>query len=82
MISDEFDRRTMANMEVALEQVCRLYPDQLAGHEARRLVAAAILESAQCGRKNLGQLTLAATRAVSQLRPTAPSQPGSRERLS
>jgi len=82
MISDEFDRMTMANMEVALERACQLHPDQFEGHEARRLVAVAILESAQCGRKNLGQLTLAATRAVLRLRPAALSRPESRERRS
>ena len=82
MIFDEFDRKTMANMEVALERVCQLYPDRLARHDARALVAAAILESARSGRTNLGQLTLAARQAVSRLRSTAPLHSKSRERLS
>jgi hypothetical protein len=67
MISDEFDRRTLANMEVALERMCQRFPDRLASHEARKKIAAAILKSAVAGRSNLGELTVAAKAAATEL---------------
>jgi len=73
MISDEFDRRTLANMEVALERMCQLFPEQLAGHNARKKVAAAILQSAVEGQRTLGQLTAAAKTAAAKLGLTARS---------
>jgi hypothetical protein len=67
MISDQFDRRTLANMEVALERVCHLFPEKLTRHEPRRKIAAAILRSAVEGQKTLGQLTAAAKAAAANL---------------
>lgn len=51
MIADSFDRRTMANMEVALERACA---DLAAGeqHAARRRIAARII--LECARKGDG----------------------------
>jgi hypothetical protein len=67
MISDEFDARTMANIEVALERMCQRFPRELATHDARKQVAAALLRSAQGGHKNLGPLTAVAERAAEQI---------------
>jgi hypothetical protein len=75
MIADEFDRRILANMEVALEWVCQLHPDRFAGHDARKRVAAAIVESARSGKTSLGQFTLVANRVAAQLKPAVPSHP-------
>jgi len=67
MISDQFDRRTLANMEVALERMCQQFPDRLTSHEARKKIAAAILKSAVRGQKTLGELTVAAKTAAGKL---------------
>ena len=67
MTSDDFDRRTRANMEVALERMCVKFPDALAGHEARKIIAAEILRRAAAGEKTLGQLTAAASAAAVKL---------------
>ena len=49
MITDDFDERTIANMEVALDRACEQFPKQLATHEARKRIAAQILEKRQNG---------------------------------
>ncbi|MFL6836357.1 MAG: hypothetical protein ACJ8FZ_03500 [Bradyrhizobium sp.] len=64
MIADEFDQRTLANMEVALERVCERFPELLAGHEARKLVAFKIIECARSGERSLGEFTRVARAAV------------------
>ena len=51
MITDDFDERTIANMEVALDRACERFPKQLAAHEARKRVAARILERARRGER-------------------------------
>jgi hypothetical protein len=73
MISDEFDRRTLANMEVALERMYQLFPEKLAGHETRKKIAAEILRTALEGRRTLGQLTAAAKAAAANLGLSAKS---------
>ena len=60
MITDDFDERTIANMEVALDRVCERFPKQLATHEARKHIAARILERATGGERTLKGLTEAA----------------------
>jgi hypothetical protein len=57
MITDDFDERTIANMEVALDRACERFPKQLASHQARKRVAARILESARGGERTLKGLT-------------------------
>ena len=71
MIAEDFDRRTMANIEVALERMCERFPRELASHEARKEVAMALLQSAREGRGNLILLNAAAERAAQRvvLRP-------------
>jgi hypothetical protein len=72
MITDSFDRRTMANMEVALERACLLLP---AGseHNARRIVASKIIECANRGDASLSRLTEAGYTAAMQLTTSAQS---------
>ena len=67
MIADNFDARTMANMEVALERMCERFPRELASHEARKEVAVALLHSAREGHRNLGPLNAAAKRAAQRI---------------
>jgi hypothetical protein len=57
MITDDFDERTIANMEVALDRACERFPKQLASHEARKRIAAQILERATHGERTLKGLT-------------------------
>jgi hypothetical protein len=64
MITDDFDERTIANMEVALDRVCERFPKQLATHEARKHIAACILERATGGERTLKGLTEAAMMAA------------------
>jgi hypothetical protein len=64
MITDDFDERTIANMEVALDRACERFPKQLASHEARKRVAARILEIATRGERTLKGLTDAAILAA------------------
>ena len=64
MISDDFNERTIANMEVALDRACERFPKQLATHEARKRIAARILKRATAGDRTLKGLTEAAIMAA------------------
>lgn len=64
MIADDFDERTVANMEVALDRACERFPKQLASHEARKRIAAQILERAASGERSLKVLTETALTAA------------------
>jgi hypothetical protein len=57
MITDNFDERTIANMEVALDRACQRFPKQLAAHDARKRIARQILERATQGERTLKALT-------------------------
>ena len=67
MITDDFDERTIANMEVALDRACERFPKQLATHEARKRIAARILERATGGERTLKGLTDAAIGAATMI---------------
>ena len=71
MISDTFDRKTMAKMEVALERVCLLLPGN-EKHTARRIIASKIIECARRGDVSLIELTEAGYAAAPEL--NAPAQ--------
>lgn len=58
----KFDRRT-ANLEVALETVCRKLPSG-GDHEMRQRVAEALLRAAEMGHTNLGELESVGRRAL------------------
>jgi hypothetical protein len=68
MIAESFDRRTFANMEVALERACKILPTGAELHEYRRYIASQIVACAEAGHTNLGDLTEAGRVAVSELR--------------
>ena len=68
MIDENFDRRTLANMEVALDRVCAKTPGGET-HEIRKRVADAILQCARSGKKTLGALTEAGERVRVSRRP-------------
>ena len=64
MIASDFDSRTLANMDFALERVCEKSPlgEQ---HDVRKHVAEAIIRCARSGDTTLGALTEAGERALS-----------------
>ena len=71
MITERFNSRTLANMEVALERASRLLPDGAEQHEPRRYIASRILQRAEAGDKTLDGLTEAASAAARELRARA-----------
>jgi hypothetical protein len=66
-----FSRRTMANMEVVLEDACRRLPNG-GDHETRRHVAERLAEAAERGETTLGELESVARRALKELDKQAP----------
>lgn len=68
MISDEFDKKTLAIMELALERAGRFLPLGLPEHETRKFVAEKIIECARNGNQTLAGLTEVGRRAVHELR--------------
>ena len=71
MITEKFNSRTLANMEVALERACRLLANGGERHEHRRYIASRILAHAETGDKTLDGLTEAGTVAARVLRARA-----------
>src|SRR4029453_18721135 len=67
MITELFNGRTMANMEVALERACLLLPTGSEKYRTRRLIANKIIECANRGDTTLSGLTEAGYAAVKQL---------------
>jgi hypothetical protein len=66
MIAESFDRRTLANMEVALDRACKVLATGSQEHRAREHIAAKIIECAKGGDKTLGGLTEAGRAAASE----------------
>ncbi len=67
MITERFDSRTLANMEVALERACKMFAIGAEEHDCRRHIASKILECAKRGDKTLGGLTEAGRIAATEL---------------
>jgi hypothetical protein len=67
MITEAFNRRTIANMEVALERACLVLPAAAEKHEARRIIASKVIECAHRGETSLSRLTEAGYAAAMQL---------------
>jgi hypothetical protein len=63
----EFDRRTLANMDAALEKVCRKLPNSGGDHETRKYVATRLLQAAREGNTELAALEDVALRALDDL---------------
>jgi hypothetical protein len=68
MISESFDRRTLANMEIALERACEVLSTGSEKHRTRRHIADRIIQCAKSGNRSLGGLTAAALAAAKELR--------------
>jgi urease gamma subunit len=68
MLSDEFNKKTLAIMELALERACRFLPLGLPEHETRKFVAEKIVECARNGNQSLAGLTEVGRQAVRELR--------------
>ena len=62
----KFDRRTAANLEVALDTVCRKLPNG-GDHETRKRVAEALLRAAKSGHKTLGDLESVGRKVLREL---------------
>ena len=60
------DDRTAANMEVALEEVCRTLPYG-GDHKTRKRVAKKLIYSARRGRTTLGDLVAVARTALQEI---------------
>jgi uncharacterized protein YoaH (UPF0181 family) len=67
MIIEEFNWKTLAVIDLALERACRFLPIGLSEHETRKFVAEKIVESAKNGNQTLAGLTEAGRRAVHEL---------------
>ena len=63
----KLDERTTANMNVALEKVCRVLPNSGGDHETRKYIAKKLLQPASKGERTLGALEAVARRALQEL---------------
>jgi hypothetical protein len=68
MISESFDPRTLANMEIALDRACEILSTGREKHRYRRHIASRIVQCAGSGNRTLGSLTTAALAAAEELR--------------
>lgn len=66
MIVEQFDRQTMAKMEVALDRTCARFPHG-GKHNIRKHVAQSIVRCAKTGNGGLDALTDAGERALALL---------------
>jgi hypothetical protein len=62
----KIDERTIANMDVVLEETCRGLPHG-GDHESRKHVAEKLMRSARRGNVTLEALRAVASRAISEL---------------
>ncbi len=62
----ELSERTKANMDVILEETCRLLPNG-GDHHSRRFIAERLIEAAQSGHSTLGELGTIARRALAAI---------------
>ena len=62
-----FDERTSANMDVVLDNVCRVLPNHGGDHESRKFIALQLVRAARHGKRTLGALEMVARRAMNKL---------------
>ncbi|BBO02000.1 MULTISPECIES: hypothetical protein, partial [Bradyrhizobium] len=62
----QIDERTMANLDVVLEEICRSLPHG-GDHELRKAIAQKLLDSALQGNRTLGELTDVARAALAEM---------------
>ena len=65
------DDRTIANMDIVLEEACRVFPHG-GDHERRRYIAQKLKLSARQGNTTLGGLTAVAHSALKEITNGAP----------
>jgi hypothetical protein len=65
-----FDDRTLAHMDVVLDEICRELPNG-GDHESRRFIAEHLMQAARGGKTTLGELTYVGRRALVQLQNTS-----------
>jgi hypothetical protein len=66
MIEGDFDRWTLANMDAALDEVCRNVP-RGEEHAVRKRIARQIIKCAKSGRTTLSELTAAGQRTLIEI---------------
>jgi len=81
MITDTFDRKTIAKMEVALERACALLPVSSEKHSARRIIASQLVECANRGDDGLVELIEAGYAAAMQLAASGRKDSAARQTL-
>jgi hypothetical protein len=65
-VTEEFDERTQANMDVALNKICGELPHG-GDHESRKFIAEQLIQAARAGKSSLTELTYVARRALVQV---------------
>ncbi len=65
-MTEEFDERTQANMDVALNKICGELPHG-GDHESRKFIAEQLIHAARAGKTTLTELTYVARRALVQV---------------
>ena len=78
MITERFNSRTMANLEVALERACLLLSTDREKHLARRVIAAKLIECANRGDVTLSGLTAAGSSVAMQMSAAKPRRAAAR----
>jgi hypothetical protein len=68
LLSESFDRRTLLDMEVALDRACSGLPPDSRSHESRTFIAAKIIERVQAGASTHDAMMRAALDAVEMLK--------------
>jgi hypothetical protein len=63
----ELDERATANMNVALENACRVLPNSGGDHETRKYIAKKLFQAANKGERTLGAPEAVARRALQEL---------------
>jgi len=63
---NEFDGRTLASMDVVLDQICSELPHG-GDHESRKFIAEQLMQAARGGKTALGELTYVGRRALVRL---------------
>ncbi len=63
----KLDERTIANLEVVLENVCRGLPNSGGDHATRKYVAQKLVQAAKKGNTTLGGLEAVGLRALQQI---------------
>jgi hypothetical protein len=66
-VMTKLDERTTANMNVALENACRVLPNSGGDHETRKYIAKKLLQAANKGERTFGALEAVARRALQEL---------------